>query len=80
MQPKTKFVANFIGSTNQLTGEVAKLDGNGNGARSNTSDGEVSCGMLDGLTVGSKVVVVVRPESINLHQQQAHQRFEYYRG
>ena len=33
-------------------------------------DGEVSCGILDGLAAGSKVVVVVRPESINLHLQQ----------
>src|SRR6185312_12427087 len=29
LQPKTKFVANFIGSTNQMTGQVTKLEGNG---------------------------------------------------
>src|SRR5688572_11789171 len=69
LQPKTKFVANFIGSTNQMTGEVAKLENNGT-ALVRTEDGEISCGILDGLTAGSKVVVVVRPESINLHQQQ----------
>ena len=68
LQPKTKFVANFIGSTNQMTGEVAKLENNGT-ALVRTEDGEISCSIPDGLTAGSKVVVVVRPESINLHQQ-----------
>ncbi len=69
LQPKTKFVANFIGSTNQMTGQVTKLEGNGT-ATVHTDDGEISCGILDGLTAGSRVVVVVRPESINLHTQQ----------
>ena len=69
LQPKTKFVANFIGSTNQMTGQVTKLEGNGT-ATVRTEDGEISCGILDGLASGSRVVVVVRPESINLHQKQ----------
>jgi iron(III) transport system ATP-binding protein len=69
LQPKTKFVANFIGSTNQMTGQVTRLEGNGT-ATVHTDDGEISCGILDGLTAGSRVVVVVRPESINLHTQQ----------
>ena len=34
-----------------------------------TEDGELSCSCSDGLTAGSNVVVVVRPESINLHLQ-----------
>ena len=68
LQPKTKFVANFIGSTNQMTGRVSRLDGNGIGAVT-TEDGEISCQVLDGLAVGSNVVVVIRPESINLLQQ-----------
>jgi len=68
LQPKSKFVANFIGSTNQLTGEVSKVLGDGSGVV-RTDDGEFSCLLLDGLSVGSKIVVVVRPESINLYQQ-----------
>ena len=66
LQPKSKFVANFIGSTNQLSGRVAKLDANGVGSV-RTEDGEISCQILEGLPVGSNVVVVIRPESINLH-------------
>jgi iron(III) transport system ATP-binding protein len=65
LQPKTKFVANFIGSTNQLIGRVARLDGNGIGSVK-TDDGEISCQILEGLPVGSNVVVVIRPESINV--------------
>jgi iron(III) transport system ATP-binding protein len=68
LQPKSKFVANFIGSTNQLAGQVTKLDGNETGLVK-TDDGEIQCSILEGLTVGSKVVVVVRPESVNLHLQ-----------
>ena len=68
LQPKTKFVANFIGSTNQMAGQVSKLEGNGT-ATVRTDDGDISCGILDGLIAGSKVVVVVRPESLNLHLQ-----------
>ena len=68
LQPKTKFVANFIGSTNQLNGEVCKVMGDGTGAV-RTDEGELSCLLLEGLSIGSKIVIVVRPESINLHQQ-----------
>jgi len=68
LQPKTKFVANFIGSTNQMAGQVSKLEGNGT-ATVRTDDGDISCSILDGLIAGSKVVVVVRPESLNLHLQ-----------
>ena len=68
MQPKSKFVANFIGSTNQLAGQIAKVDAKGAGTV-RTDDGEVSCAVLEGLKPGSNVVVVVRPESVNVHQR-----------
>ena len=68
LTPKTKFVANFIGSTNQLSGEVTRIDADGM-ASVRTEDGEIVCAILDGLGAGSKVVVVVRPESVNLHVQ-----------
>jgi iron(III) transport system ATP-binding protein len=68
LQPKSQFVANFIGSTNQMAGEITKLNGNAS-AVVKTADGEIGCTALEGLKVGSRVVVVVRPESVNLHQQ-----------
>jgi iron(III) transport system ATP-binding protein len=67
LQPKSKFVANFIGSTNQLSGQVAKVGGDGNGVV-RTDAGELSCGLISGLTNGANVVVVVRPESVLLHR------------
>jgi len=66
LQPKSKFVANFIGSTNQMTGRVSKVESDGSG-EVKTDDGTLRCMLLEGLSAGSSVVVVVRPESINIH-------------
>jgi iron(III) transport system ATP-binding protein len=71
LQPKSQFVANFIGSTNQISGRVAKANGDGTGIV-NTDEGEISCALLSGVNFGSNVVVVVRPESVNLHLQKPH--------
>lgn len=68
LQPNSKFVANFIGSTNQLKGQVSKVDNDGTGSV-RTDAGEIVCGLLSGLTRGSDVVVVVRPESLVLHRK-----------
>ncbi len=68
LQPKSKFVANFIGSTNQLNGQVSKAGADGTGTV-RTDAGEISCGLLAGLGQGANVVVVVRPESVVLHQK-----------
>jgi iron(III) transport system ATP-binding protein len=68
LTPKTKFVANFIGSTNQLSGQVTRVEADGTGSV-RTDDGDIACTILEGLQAGSKVVVVVRPESVNLHVQ-----------
>ena len=65
LQPKTKFVANFIGSTNQMNGQVTRVEADGSG-EVKTDDGVLRCMLLEGLAVGSNVVVVVRPESINV--------------
>src|SRR5688572_7522835 len=67
LQPKSKFVANFIGSTNQLSGHVAKVGMDGSGMV-RTDAGEISCGLITGLANGANVVVVVRPESVVLHR------------
>jgi iron(III) transport system ATP-binding protein len=67
LQPRSKFVAQFIGSTNQISGQVTNQGTDGIGTV-RTEEGEISCGILSDLTAGDKVVVVVRPESIVLHQ------------
>ena len=68
LQPRSKFVAQFIGSTNQISGQVTDQGSDGIGTV-RTDEGEISCGILDGLIAGNNVVVVVRPESIVLHQK-----------
>jgi iron(III) transport system ATP-binding protein len=68
LQPRSKFVAQFIGSTNQISGQVTNRGSDGIG-NVRTEEGEISCGILTELKAGDKVVVVVRPESIVLHQQ-----------
>ena len=68
LQPRSKFVAQFIGSTNQINGQVTNRGSDGIG-NVRTEEGEISCGILPELKAGDKAVVVVRPESIVLHQQ-----------
>lgn len=68
MQPKTQFVAQFIGSTNQISGQVVKQTGENQGSVK-TENGELACNLLAGVAAGSKVVIVIRPESIVLHRQ-----------
>ncbi len=68
MHPKTQFVAQFIGSTNQLSGKVRSVKGEGL-VCVGTEVGEISCGMMDDVSSGSEVVVVVRPESVVLHRK-----------
>lgn len=67
LHPKTKFVAQFIGSTNQIKGQLASKTGDGLGVVK-SEVGEISCGLTSDLSPGSEVVVVVRPESIKLHR------------
>jgi iron(III) transport system ATP-binding protein len=79
LQPRSQFVANFIGSTNQLNGQVVKLTGEGTGIV-RTDAGEISCGLLGGLSGGVSVVVVVRPESLVLHQKKPPQNENVVEG
>jgi spermidine/putrescine transport system ATP-binding protein len=64
-RPAERFVANFIGETNFLEGEVAGLSGSeamvalAGGAR-------ISAGLPDGLKPSGRVTVVVRPEHADL--------------
>jgi iron(III) transport system ATP-binding protein len=67
-QPNTKFVAQFIGSTNQISGDLTVQGEEGKG-KVRTPIGELSCSVLNGLDTGAEVVVVVRPESIVLHRE-----------
>lgn len=68
MHPKTQFVAQFIGSTNQLSGKVRSVQKDGY-VWVTTDAGEISCGITGEVAAGSDVAIVVRPESVVLHRK-----------
>ncbi len=59
-RPATRFVADFIGSTNLLRGRV-EADG-----RVRLESGEIAHVAHDGIAVGTEVEISVRPEAISL--------------
>ncbi|MGH7846411.1 MAG: ABC transporter ATP-binding protein [Candidatus Binatia bacterium] len=73
LHPKTQFVAQFIGSTNQLSGKLQRAQAEGL-AVVNTEVGEISCGIMNDVPPDTAVVVVVRPESVVLHRSRPSDR------
>jgi iron(III) transport system ATP-binding protein len=65
--PQERFVANFIGLTNFVEGRVlsAAKDETRIGVVE-TASGKLCCVLPDGILAGDNVVVVVRPEDINI--------------
>jgi iron(III) transport system ATP-binding protein len=65
-EPSIRFVADFIGLTNFIEGRVKKL-ANGSGlGEVETASGVIQCELPDAATTGSSVIIVVRPEDVNL--------------
>ena len=65
--PNNRFVADFIGETNFVSGTVAQLD-----EFTTVHIGDVSVqGTADGreLSIGQEITLAIRPEKINLYQQ-----------
>lgn len=63
-RPQNRFVAEFIGSTNLLAGEVVAADGNGCQVR--TGNLVISCAPQPGVRVGQPVTLAIRREKIAL--------------
>jgi iron(III) transport system ATP-binding protein len=68
-QPANQFVADFVGQTNFIRGTVAALDGDGR-ARVVTGIGELKVHAADGVVRDAAVVVSVRPEDLELSEQE----------
>jgi iron(III) transport system ATP-binding protein len=61
-RPQNQFVASFIGAANMLEGKVETVFGQL--ATVETHHGRISCVLSKGLSLGSKVLISVRPEEI----------------
>jgi iron(III) transport system ATP-binding protein len=61
--PQDRFVANFIGLSNFLEGRVKQT---GQPGDVETPSGTIKCVLPDGIAAGEAVVVVIRPEDVNL--------------
>jgi len=68
--PRERFVANFIGLTNFLEGRVKKT---GQPGEVETSSGALKCILPEGAAVGETVVIVIRPEDIELVSEPSRQ-------
>jgi iron(III) transport system ATP-binding protein len=63
LKPATRFVAEFIGSTNFVPGKVAR---GGPDALVEIEGGNLRCAIPNGLAAGAKVLVSIRPEDVVL--------------
>ncbi len=71
-EPRTRFVAGFIGQTNFVEGKVdAAPNGDGRVGSVATSCGSLRCILPDGAGVGDAVSVIVRPEDVYLADQRS---------
>jgi iron(III) transport system ATP-binding protein len=65
-EPKVRFVAEFIGLTNFIEGSVHRA-ANGNAlGEVQTASGLITCILPDKASSGDKVLIVIRPEDLNL--------------
>ena len=65
--PRERFVANFVGLTNFIEGRVQSApSGPADFGEVETASGKLRCVLPQGLTAGENVVLVVRPEDIDL--------------
>jgi ABC-type Fe3+/spermidine/putrescine transport system ATPase subunit len=65
-RPTNEFIAGFVGFVNFLEGSVAEVDAGERAAVVATSIGRIRCLLQRTITVGRKVKLVVRPETIEI--------------
>jgi iron(III) transport system ATP-binding protein len=66
LRPATRFVAEFIGSTNLIAGKIARAAANGGYAEVRISGGDLRCAVPAGMAAGTGVLVSIRPEDVTL--------------
>src|SRR4029079_11879131 len=65
-RPRTRFVADFIGTSNLLNGTVESIDGRHAVIRLSSGESCLTTAGGDGLAVGRPVELSVRPEAVAL--------------
>ncbi|HKA44509.1 MAG TPA: ABC transporter ATP-binding protein [Burkholderiales bacterium] len=68
-QPRNRFVADFVGSTNFIDAQVVSVEGRDGACRVVTELGELEANSAEILNAGDTVVLSVRPEDIELSEQ-----------
>ncbi len=68
LEPASRYVADFVGSSNELQGTLRSVDGGV--AVVETDLGEVSGVAADGVAAGDRVVVICRPERTRLAREE----------
>ena len=64
--PKSKFVAAFIGMSNLIDGEVYRIEEDRMIVKSHEGN-EIGCLLGDGMFLGKRVLLCIRPEDFELH-------------
>ncbi len=67
--PQNQFVADFIGSTNFLSGTVVAAQKEANHFKVHTESGDLVAYSVDSLRKGENVVISIRPENIYVSEQ-----------
>jgi spermidine/putrescine transport system ATP-binding protein len=63
-RPRTRFVADFIGTSNLLLGTIESLDGRHAVVRLSSGETCLTSAAADGITIGRRVELSVRPEAV----------------
>jgi spermidine/putrescine transport system ATP-binding protein len=68
-RPRTAFVADFVGASNRLRARILRSEGQGRYTATIDGIGERSVSGTPGLDIGGEVIVVVRPEALELSSE-----------
>ena len=67
-RPASKFVMDFIGAVNYITGTVKAHEGETYLVETQLAGTPLQCSGPDGLSTGAEVLLAVRPQSIDVHK------------
>ena len=66
--PRNEFVASFLGAANFLTGEVEQVKNGIGMIRLDSQAGMLELSLPNGIGLGDRAKIVIRPEDIDLHK------------